>query len=489
VLLIAGVLGGAVAAAGQRHGRCAANRRNHACAVVATARTGRALSIGQHAATLVGVVVPRGARTSYYFQYGAHSHYSSRTAIARTSGHVSRVVVRVRLGGLTAGTVYRYRIVASSRYGLSFGAGRSFRTARRPRPAPPRRPAPTPRRPPAAPAPYPGHGTPAVPPAHRDPSVYWGAEIGPQLTGKSAPWDMNAVSAFASLTGKPPSIVAFNIPFEGCGTPTTCYPYSFPTPQMTSLRRYGAIPLLNWSSMSAPLSVSEPSYRLAAVTGGADDSVIRRFATGAKAWGHPFLLRFDWEMNGHWFPWAEAANGNNPGDFVAAWRHVHDIFTAVGARNATWVWCPTADFLGKMTSLAELYPGDGYVDWTCIDGYNDGTLDNPNGWMTFDQVFSSTYRQITATIAPTKPMLIGEFASSEHGGSKAAWINATLTDILTNYPKIRGVAWFDAFGGHYDWPIETSATATGAFKRAIANPLYATNSYGRMATSPIPSLP
>ncbi len=44
-------------------------------------------------------------------------------------------------------------------------------------------------------------------------------------------------------------------------------------------------------------------------------------------------------------------NGDQPGEFVAAWRHVHDIFTSVGATNATWVWCPytviASDFEGR----------------------------------------------------------------------------------------------------------------------------------------------
>jgi hypothetical protein len=56
--------------------------------------------------------------------------------------------------------------------------------------------------------------------ASLDPSIYWGAEIGPQFTGEEAPWDMGAVRAFARLTAKKPSIVAFNIPLVGCGTPT-----------------------------------------------------------------------------------------------------------------------------------------------------------------------------------------------------------------------------------------------------------------------------
>jgi hypothetical protein len=315
--------------------------------------------------------------------------------------------------------------------------------------------------------------------------VYFGAQIGAQLSGTAAPWDMAAVSDFASVAGKAPSIVSMNLPFMGCST--SCDYYHFPTTQLSSLRTYGSIPFLNWASMSSPLSVNEPNFRLAAVAVGTYDSYIRAFATEAKTWGHPFFLRFNWEMNGDWFPWAEAANGNKPGDYAAAWRHVHDIFTSVGATNATWVWCPSADFLNNMTSLAELYPGAGYVNWTCIDGYNFGTAQgNPRGWLTFDQIFSSTYNQIVNTIAPGKPMIIGEMASTEQGGSKAAWITSALSEIPQHYPMVRGLIWFDVFDGKLDWPIETSTTATAAFRQSIADPLYTTNTYTNLTTSPIP---
>ena len=107
------------------------------------------------------------------------------------------------------------------------------------------------------------------------------------------------------------------------------------------------------------------------------DAYIREFAEAAKAWGHPFFLRFNWEMNGNWFAWSEGVNGNQPGEYVAAWRHVHDIFTSVGATNATWVWCPNVDPGKEFDDLALALSGRRYVDWTCLDGYNWGT--NPTG--------------------------------------------------------------------------------------------------------------
>ena len=44
----------------------------------------------------------------------------------------------------------------------------------------------------------------------------------------------------------------------------------------------------------------------------------------------PLYLRFAHEMNGGWFPWGVGTNGNGPADYVAAWRHIHDIFEQKG---------------------------------------------------------------------------------------------------------------------------------------------------------------
>jgi hypothetical protein len=298
---------------------------------------------------------------------------------------------------------------------------------------------------------------------------------------------MNAVADFQQTVGKAPSIVAFNIPFEECSS--SCSYYAFPVKQLAAIRGYGAIPMLNWASMSSPLAVDEPSFRLATVAGGAFDAYIREFALAAKAWGHPLFLRFDWEMNGNWFPWAQGANGNDAGDYVAAWRHVHDIFTSVGATNVTWVWCPNVDPNHEFGSLAALYPGNSYVDWTCLDGYNfgmrtssqraNGMQTGATGWSTFDQIFSSTYSELVDTIAPEKPLMIGEVASSEQGGSKGEWITNMLSKIASVYTAAHAFVWFDwAKGG--EWPIETSKASAAAFSQGISAPTFTTNSFGSL---------
>jgi hypothetical protein len=311
--------------------------------------------------------------------------------------------------------------------------------------------------------------------------LYWGATIGDHLTGDQAPWDMNAVAKFEQGAGKSASMVQFFQPFAQCSG-SGCSFYSFPTTPMDDIRGHGSIPVLSWSSQAIPSTLSQPDFQLSDVISGRYDDYIAKFATEAREWGHPFFLRFNWEMNGNWFPWAEGVNGNQPGESAAAWRHVHDIFAAAGATNVSWVWCPFVDPGGSMTDLSSLYPGDAYVDWTGLDGYNWGTNPaSPRGWRSFDQLFRRTYDEIVEDVAPSKPMMLAEVGSSELGGSKADWIRDALTRVPTEYQQIRALLWFDKFDDDMDWPIETSAPATTAFAEGVQQPAYVGAGYGGLA--------
>jgi hypothetical protein len=313
--------------------------------------------------------------------------------------------------------------------------------------------------------------------------LYWGALIGTQLTGTAAPWDMHAAAKFERSVGKGLSIIQFSAPFANCYA-SPCAPYSFATGAMQTIRDHGAIPFFNWASQSIPATLEQPDFRLATLNAGAHDTYIREFAEAAREWGHPFFLRFNWEMNGFWFPWSEGVNGNQSGEFVAAWRHVHDIFTSVGATNATWVWCPNIDYTHNLRPMRPLYPGGKYVDWTCIDGFNWGETSKSAGWMNFNSVFRDTYRRILR-IAPNKPMVIGETASEERGGSKAHWIRNMLRIIPRHFRKVRALIWFDEADQGMNWPIESSRAATRAFRRGIRAPVYRSNLYARLASGPI----
>ena len=324
------------------------------------------------------------------------------------------------------------------------------------------------------------------PPAQTN--VYWGAWVGPQFTGTPAPEDMTAVTEFEKLTKKPLSLMETFSGWASClGNSPTCQPdVFFPKTQFEKMRSHGSIPLYSWASEGNGGVEEQSEFQLADIAAGHFDSYIRRWAEEAKAWGHPFFLRFDWEMNGNWFPWSESVDGNHTGEFVTAWRHVHNIFTQVGATNVSWVWCPYANPAGNLQSPASLYPGDAYVDWTCLDGYNKGTLAPTGKWRSLEYLIGPNYREITGTVAPSKPMILAEVASTEHGGSKSEWIEDMFDALPTVFPKVRGLLWFDYYDQGNDWPIESSTAATEAFAAGISDPRYLTNTFGATSSGPVP---
>jgi len=119
-----------------------------------------------------------------------------------------------------------------------------------------------------------------------------------------------------------------------------------------------------------------------------------------------------------------------------------------------------------------------------MDGFNWGNTPNSAGWQTFEHVFRSTYNEVKK-IAPGKPMVLGEVASDERGGSKANWIKHALAVLPTKFPKIRGLVWFDEKSQGMKWPIESSKSSERAFQQGIANKLYRPNIYARLRASKI----
>lgn len=230
-----------------------------------------------------------------------------------------------------------------------------------------------------------------------------------------------------------------------------------------SIRRRGAQPMITWEPWDYRSGPQQRRFALRRIIDGTHDAYIRRWATEIKAWGKPLLLRFAHEMNGDWYPWAEAANGNAAGDYVKAWRHVHRIFRALGARNARWVWSPNVAYDGS-APLAALYPGDRYVDWVGLDGYNWGASRPGKRWQSFETIFGPTLAEIAHITR--KPLMLGEVASSEVAGDKAAWI-ADFFAALRRHPQIRAFVWFE-HDKETDWRIRSSEAARNAFAAGIA---------------------
>lgn len=236
---------------------------------------------------------------------------------------------------------------------------------------------------------------------------------------------------------------------------------SFPTASVNAIVQAGAVPELTFEPWDYTKGVNQPAFSDSLIASGTYDAYLRKFALGGAAWQGRLLFRYAHEMNGNWYPWAASVNGNTPASYIAAWRHVHQIFSNAGASNILWVWCPNA---GGPTPVASVFPGASYVNVIGMDGYNWGSTSTANGgWRTPSQIFSGLLTLVKST-GPGLPIVINETGSAEAGGSKATWLKE-LFSFVEGQSGLAGVV-YSNFGSL--WPLTTSSSALAAAKSSLS---------------------
>ncbi len=232
------------------------------------------------------------------------------------------------------------------------------------------------------------------------------------------------------------------------------------TPEVANaFHNHGAIPELTWEP-----SVGGTGFPYTDVTAGNYDTYINSFATSVRDLGYPIRIVLAPEMNTDWTPWGIGLHGNTDETHKAFWRYVVDKFRATGATNAQWVWSPNIHPYGEVYTYAQMYPGDAYVDFVGLEGYNWGTSQSWSVWQSFRQVFESSYNSLVALT--NKKILLTEIASTESGGDKAAWIEQMGNDLRTGFPRIQGFTWFN-INKETDWRITSSEAARAAFAAMV----------------------
>lgn len=219
----------------------------------------------------------------------------------------------------------------------------------------------------------------------------------------------------------------------------------------------GSIFMITWESWE---------YNTVQIKDGQADNYIKRMANDMKAYNKEIWLRPLHEGNGNWYPWAIGdSTVNTNATYIAAWRHIVDIFRAEGADNVKFVFNINCNNVGIGASFTGHYPGDDYVDYNSLDGYNWGTTQSwGSTWQSFDQIFSASYNALKQY---NKPIMITEVASAEQGGDKAQWITETFKTIDTSYDRITAFMWFNE-QKETDWIINSSPAALNAYVKAIA---------------------
>jgi len=271
------------------------------------------------------------------------------------------------------------------------------------------------------------------------------------------PWtqaDLTTVEIFEREAGKHAAIVMWYADWQHNRLPLVS--------QLNAVARRGSVPEITWEPWDASkgLFTPQPRYRLRNIIDGKFDPYIRAWARTLAAWKRPVLLRFAQESDGDWFPWADYANGNHPGQFVAAWRHVYRIFQRAGATNVNWVWSPAF-------ASPEVFPGADYVNVVATTCQNGDRQLFARGWESFAKDCGKTIERLHA-LAPGLPIQLAETSSAEAGGSKAQWIQE-MWSYLAYHPEVTSMIWFNLVK-EVDWRIDSSPSAERAFAAGARSP-------------------
>jgi mannan endo-1,4-beta-mannosidase len=268
---------------------------------------------------------------------------------------------------------------------------------------------------------------PAAPQSHT-PRAYLG------VYAPGAPGSYDGVTAFAAATGVRPSVVVY---YSGWFEP-------FQNRFAAAVVRHNAIPLVQ---------IDPSSVSVAAIASGQYDTYLRSYASAVKTFGTQVILSFGHEMNGNWYSWGY--RHTSPAVFVAAWRHIVNVFRQQGTGNVTWLWTINVIQISQdIPSPTPWWPGSSYVTWVGIDGY----YDNPS-WK-FASLFGPTIKAVRALSRIPVPILV-----SETGVAPAAGKPAKIENLFAGVRAygLLGLVWFNA-NKIIDWRVDSPA-AIAAFAR------------------------
>ncbi|WP_433477097.1 glycoside hydrolase family 26 protein [Spirillospora sp. CA-142024] len=194
------------------------------------------------------------------------------------------------------------------------------------------------------------------------------------------------------------------------------------------------------------------------------DDLIEQRARAIKALGKPVFLRWSRDMDKS----SGRKRVHSAADYIAAWKHLREIFKRENVDNVAWVWCPTArGFSGA--DAGSYYPGDDQVDWICADAAPGGDYD---------------YRDLSEAVKlfmewarkRHKPIMIAEFGvPKSYGPRRADWLRAAAKTLQD--PQVKAVVYFNS-----DEQAEDARDKRRAY--SVTGDKHATSALRELATTP-----
>lgn len=213
---------------------------------------------------------------------------------------------------------------------------------------------------------------------------------------------------------------------------------SLPLDYLNQVYESGSIPMITWEPwLHELINYSADSMGIMeALRNGEMDPSLRLMAGRFRDLERPVFLRFAHEADNPHYPWSEKGNIDAE-TFIAAWRHVYEVFDEEGAQNVIWVWNPW-----NPATAASLFPGEDYVDWIGLTLLNYAEMNRSRKWLSFDQLYLSF--DSTGIFDYQLPVMLAEFGSLEQSGRQEHWFERAFEDIRANYPEIRATVFFNA---------------------------------------------
>ena len=309
-------------------------------------------------------------------------------------------------------------------------------------------------------------GQPAIPGAGQ---AYLGAWVRPEVSH-------TVLAPHAAILQELQNLGSFN---AGLARPLSiihmyqAWPDAVSTKEVQEVLADGAIPIIDWRCGDSDANI----------VAGDDDALITAEAQELAALKAPIFLRWYYEPNfTNSANYAACIGSLGPAGYVAAFRHIHDLFAAAGASNVAFVFSMASS--GNDQDLDEYYPGSAYVDWIAVDGYSKTAAPDPSD---FASRFGPWYSDFSTF---GKPMMISETGS--FAGGQTSYFQQVQDEMSPSgaFPLIKAVLYFDApgQGGKFTYPLDPSGL--GAFKHLADS---ATFQPSRMASSvsvsatPVPS--
>ena len=257
--------------------------------------------------------------------------------------------------------------------------------------------------------------------------------------------------------------------------------------QIKASSKNGQLPIVSWEPQKLKDKIPD-NYPLNDIASGKFDKYLISSAKLAKWARVPFVIRFAHEMNGYWYPWGQPKPGdprslatktNTPTQYINAYRHVHDIFQSVGAKNVIWMWSPNLIDATPTISLKSLYPGDSYVDVMGLSGY----LRDPG--QTYNTRFPKTLQQLSE-INSTKPIIVAEMAVAKK--LDRTLLIKELMRSLAHCPQIQGLLWLNKTTATHDFNILKDPVGLLVLKDELAQPRFNPTSGLRFSYVGIPAI-